>query len=290
MLSYVTTLGKKALRSGQPPIPPHRMSSMDPELPRGILFDLDGVLYNDSELIPGAVESVKWVQERRIPYLFVTNTTSRSRAALADKLMRFGFLAAESDILTPAVAAAEWLRSQRAGDIALFVRASAHPEFAGLTCIPDYAEHGAAYVVVGDLGEQWDYRTLNRAFRLLHHNPHAQLIALGMTRYWLASDGISLDVAPFVAALEHATGRPALVFGKPAEPFFRAAAERLALPAGQVLMIGDDLETDIGGAQTAGLKGGLVKTGKFRPSDLEGSIRPYAVLDSIASLPNWWPR
>jgi phospholysine phosphohistidine inorganic pyrophosphate phosphatase len=125
---------------------------------------------------------------------------------------------------------------------------------------------------------------------LLHHNPHAHLIALGMTRYWLAADGLSLDVAPFVAALEHAIGRQALVFGKPAAPFFRAAAEQLALPVGQVLMIGDDFEADIGGAQAAGMKAALVRTGKFRPSDLDRSVRPDAVLDSIASLPNWWPR
>ena len=263
---------------------------MDPELPCGILFDLDGVLYNDSQLIPGAVETMHWVQEHRIPYLFVTNTTSRSRSALAEKLTRFGFLASESEILTPAVAAAEWLRSQSPGEIALFVRASARLEFSGLASLPDDAENGAAYVVVGDLGEQWDYRTLNRAFRLLHHNPRAQLIALGMTRYWLAEDGLSLDVAPFVAALEHTTGRKALVLGKPATPFFRAAAEKLALPAAQVLMIGDDLEADIGGAQAAGLKGALVKTGKFRPSDLQSSVRPYAVLDSIEGLPNWWTR
>jgi phospholysine phosphohistidine inorganic pyrophosphate phosphatase len=266
------------------------MSSMDPKLPRGILFDLDGALYNDSELIPGAVETVQWVLDHRIPYLFVTNTTSHSRVALVDKLTRLGVVASESEILTPAVAAAEWLRSQSAAEIALFVRASARPEFAGLSCLPEHAEHGAAYVVVGDLGEQWDYRTLNRAFRLLHHNPHAQLIALGMTRYWLAADGLSLDVAPFVAPLEHAIGRQALVFGKPAAPFFRAAAEQLALPVGQVLMIGDDLEADIGGAQAAGMKAALVRTGKFRPSDLDRSVRPDTVLDSIASLPNWWPR
>ena len=59
------------------------------------------------------------------------------------------------------------------------------------------------------------HRTLNRAFRLLYHNPGAKLIALGMTCYWLASDGIALDVAPFVAALEHATARQPIVFGKP---------------------------------------------------------------------------
>jgi phospholysine phosphohistidine inorganic pyrophosphate phosphatase len=187
------------------------------------------------------------------------------------------------------VAAAEWLRGHQAQEIALFVRPSTRREFADLPCLPEQAEEGASSVVVGDLGEHWDYRTLNRAFRLLHHNPQAPLIALGMTRYWRAADGISLDVGPFVAALEYATGRKALVFGKPAVPFFCAATERLGLPPNQVLMIGDDLETDIGGAQAAGLPGALVKTGKFRPADLDRSARPDVVLDSMADLPRWWP-
>jgi phospholysine phosphohistidine inorganic pyrophosphate phosphatase len=83
---------------------------------------------------------------------------------------------------------------------------------------------------MGDLGDRWDYRTLNRAFRLLYHNPSAKLVALGMTRYWVAPEGISLDVAPVVVALEHATGRETLVFGKPATPFFAAAVEKLGPP------------------------------------------------------------
>ncbi len=161
-------------------------------------------------------------------------------------------------------------------------------EFTGLPCLSEDAERGAAYVVVGDLGDLWDYRTLNRAFRLLHNNPEAKLVALGMTRYWLAADGISLDVAPFVAALEHATGQKAIVFGKPDARFFLAAKDRLRLAGSEVLMVGDDIDADVGGAQAAGLKGALVKTGKFRTADLEGTVRPDAVLDSIAELPAWW--
>jgi HAD superfamily hydrolase (TIGR01458 family) len=254
---------------------------------RGILFDMDGVLYNSGSLIPGAVETLEWVRIRAIPHLFVTNTTSRSRSALARKLEAFGIRAEESAILTPAVAAVEWLRANGSGDIALFVRPAAREEFAGLSCVPDDAERGAAWVVAGDLGELWDFRTLNRAFRLLHHNPDAILIALGMTRYWLDADGISLDVAPFVAALEHATGRKAMVFGKPAAAFFHAAAARLGLSSAEILMIGDDVNADVAGAQAAGLKGALVRTGKFRPADLDGEVRPDAVFDSISGLPAW---
>jgi ribonucleotide monophosphatase NagD (HAD superfamily) len=93
-----------------------------------------------------------------------------------------------------------------------------------------------------------------------------------------------------VAALEHATGRKAIVFGKPDARFFLAAIQRLGLEARKVLMIGDDIDADVGGAQAAGLKGALVKIGKFRPTDLEGTIRPDVVFDSIADLPNWWNR
>jgi phospholysine phosphohistidine inorganic pyrophosphate phosphatase len=257
---------------------------MPGRLMRGLLFDLDGVVYNGEQLIPGAPEAIAWVRAQTIPYLFVTNTSSRGRDALVEKLTRFGIPCTEEEILSPAVAAADWLRTQPPAPIALFVKSKTRPEFSGLTILPEDAETGARYVVIGDLGEDWDFRTLNRAFRCLHSNPDAQVIALGMTRYWQAADGVRLDVAPFVAALEHATGRPPLIFGKPGEPFFTAAVNKLALPASEIVMIGDDVHIDIGGAQRAGLQGALVRTGKFRPSDLDGAIKSDYVLDSIASI------
>jgi HAD superfamily hydrolase (TIGR01458 family) len=255
----------------------------------GLLFDLDGVLYNSEEPIARAAEALEWVRTRGIPHLFLSNTTSRSRATIAAKLARFRIAATEDDILTPAVTASAWLRANGGGGaVALFVRDAARTDFEGLPLLPEDSERGAAFVVIGDLGPHWDFRTLNRAFRLLHHNPEAQLIALGMTRYWMAGDGISLDVAPFVAALEHATGRRPLVFGKPAANFFHAAAESLGLAPEDVLMVGDDIETDVRGAMAAGLTGALVRTGKFRPSDLESGAKPHLVLNSVADLPEAW--
>ncbi len=252
---------------------------------------MDGVLYNSEEPIPGAAETLAWLRERRIPYLFVTNTTSRGRDALTGKLARFGIPASPSEIMTPCEAAADWLRSQGGGGrVALFLRPGARAAFEGLDCLPDDAESGARYVVIGDLASAWDFRTLNRAFRLLHANPAATLIALGMTRYWRAPDGISMDVAPFVAALENASGRAALVFGKPAAAFFQMAAERLGFGGGEILMVGDDIESDIAGAQAAGMRAALVRTGKFRNLDLDGPVKPDAVLESVADLPKWWER
>ena len=163
--------------------------------PRALLFDMDGVLYNAEEPIAGAAEALRWIQKQQIPYLFVTNTTSRGREVLVEKLARFGIAATTDQILTPCLTATAWIRSKSPGKVALFVRPAARADFDGLPALADDAETGAAYVVIGDLGELWDYPTLNRAFRLLHHNPAARLIALGMTRYWQAPHGLSLGGA-----------------------------------------------------------------------------------------------
>ncbi len=249
---------------------------------RGVLFDLDGVLYNGDDPIPGAAAAVEKVRQSGVATLFVTNTTSRTRGALVAKLAKFGIRAAPGDILTPPVAAAAWMRSRGGGAAALFVPDGTRAEFAGLEAADDDA---VGYVVIGDLGAAWDYQRLNKAFRLLHGRPERRLVALGLTRFWQSSDGANLDVAPFVAALECATGCEATVMGKPSKEFFLQAASRLGLPPGDLLMIGDDLRVDVLGAQGAGLRSALVRTGKFRPSDLDGDEPPDWVLDSARDLP-----
>jgi phospholysine phosphohistidine inorganic pyrophosphate phosphatase len=254
----------------------------------GMLFDLDGVIYNSETLIEGAAQTIAWVQREEIPYLFVTNTSSRGRTALVEKLLQFGIRTEPDRLWTPCIAAAEWLRKRPDGLAAFFVAPKARQEFNGIPCIKEEAETGAKYVVIGDMGVHWDYLTLNRAFRLLHSNPESILIALGMTRFWLAQDGIRLDAAPFVTALEHATGKKALVLGKPAESFYQAAVEKLSLPPSEITMFGDDILTDIGGAKKAGMNAVLLRTGKFQQSDLESEVTPDVVLNSIRDIPAWW--
>ena len=96
--------------------------------------------------------------------------------------------------------------------------------------------------------------------------------------------GLSLDAGPFVAALEYASGKRAVVVGKPEESFFRIALEDMGLEAHEVAMVGDDAEADVAGAKKAGLSGIQVRTGKWRPGgDVAGAD---LVLDSIAALPS----
>lgn len=252
---------------------------------RGVLFDLDGVLYNGEEPIPGAAEAVAAVRARGVPALFVTNTTSRPLDAVRSKLERFGIPTGTDRILTPAVAAAAWIRSRGAGKAVLFVPPATRADFRGSEASPATAPEDVRYVVIGDLGAGWDYVTLNRAFRLLHEVPERILVALGRTRYWQSQDGANLDVAPFAAALECATGREAIVMGKPSKEFFLRAASLLGVPPHELLMIGDDLQSDALGSKRAGLRSALVRTGKFRPKDLDSPERPDWVLDSVRDLP-----
>lgn len=255
---------------------------------KAILFDLDGVFYEGDRPVPGAVSAVSWARRRNIPYLFLTNTTSRDRASLAGKLAGFGIDTSEEYILTPPVAAVAWLKRHVQGNVVLFVPVAIEHEFSALKRVSGDGENDIGAIVLGDLGERWDYARLNHAFRLLMRTPQPYLVALGMTRYWKADDGLRLDVAPFVAALQHAAGVEPTVLGKPSPDFYTMALTMLKVEAADTVIVGDDIRSDIDGAQQCGIRGVLVRTGKFRESDLQTDIKPYAILGSVTDLPEWW--
>ncbi len=262
-------------------------SRAGPAVP-ALLLDLDGVIYGEDRAIKGADEAVRWIQEQAIPHRFVTNTSSVPRAAIVAKLNELGIAVHEEAIVSPPAAAARWLEKNVDGPVALFVSEKTKAEFGSCALLDEEAESGSSAVVIGYLGDDWTFAALNRAFRLLVGHPKPSLLAMGMTRYWSASSGLTLDVGPFVRALEYAAGVEAVVLGKPSKAFFDSALSGLNASGSSVWMIGDDIEADIGGAQAAGLNGALVRTGKFRVSDLDHEIQPDAVLDSIADLPAWW--
>jgi HAD superfamily hydrolase (TIGR01458 family) len=142
-------------------------------------------------------------------------------------------------------------------------------------------------VILGDLGDLWTYELLQEAFGFLLDG--AEPVALSRDRYWLKGNRLVLDAGPFVVALEYATGKTAQVTGKPTKQFYDAAVKSLGLPAdtrhGDIAMIGDDLWSDVRGAQEAGYQGWLVRTGKFRPVQLsESGIVPDRVLGSVGEV------
>lgn len=251
---------------------------------RALLLDLDGTLYGEGAAVPGAPEAIASLRRRGVPLRFVTNTTRRSRRLLAERLASYGLDARPEEIITAVMAAVATLRARGVRRLAPFVAAATLEDLAGF----DLTAPKPEVVLVGDLGDQWDFATLNRAFH--HLMDGADLVALQRDRYWQTGDGLALDAGPFVAALEYASGRPASVAGKPSAAFFQAALatlrdEGVTGPDG-VVMVGDDLWGDIEGAHGAGLTAWLVRTGKFREEVYARSgIVADRVVSSVAEIP-----
>jgi len=255
--------------------------------PGGYLLDLDGTLYQGGAAIPGAVEVLEQLRRHGLPFRLVTNTTSRSRAALVDRLTGYGFDARAEEVFTATLSGVSLVRAAGHHSVAPFVPAGALEDMSGLALsggtsgVPSAGPADA--IVVGDLGERWTYALLQEAFD--HLLSGAVLVALSRDRYWKQGDRLALDAGPFVAALEFASGKPAVIAGKPSAAFFEAAVTSMGVKPSSVAMVGDDLWSDVEGAQRAGLQGWLVQTGKFRQDALEhASVRPDRILASVAEL------
>jgi HAD superfamily hydrolase (TIGR01458 family) len=254
---------------------------MDRQEITGFLIDLDGVLYTGETPVTGAREALSFLAEQGYPFRCVSNSTRKCRATIAARLGKLGFTIPERAIFTPPLAAVRYMQETGKHRAYLLTTGDVDRDFAG-TCIDDGSTN-IDYVIVGDAGDRVTYASLNRAFRCLMEG--ADLIALEKDRYWMDRDGLSLSAGPFVAALESATGKTATVVGKPAKAFFDLALRDMGLDARGVVMIGDDILTDIGGAQGAGMRGVLVRTGKFREDTLKtAQVKPAAVINSLGEI------
>ena len=178
---------------------------------------------------------------------FVTNTTERSRAQTVDKLRRLGFAVEPEEVITPAALARRHCVEAGHRTVALIMNEAVKRDFEGL----EEAAEGPDAVIMGDLGEAFGFEILNRAFRMVMDG--AELVALQKNRFWLTEQGLSLDAGPFVAAIEYATGRDAVVVGKPSASFFELVLTDARREPDDAAMVGDDVETDVGGAMRAGL-------------------------------------
>jgi HAD superfamily hydrolase (TIGR01458 family) len=253
-----------------------------------ILLDIDGVLAISGTPIPGAVTAVAELRRLGHRLRFVTNDTRHSRAALADALRSEGFELDDEELQTTPRAAARALAGKRV--LALTMPAIVD-DFEGMELVGMNAD---AVLVGGcDEGEEagrvFSYLNLLRAFHELRSG--AELYCLHKNRWWQTAEGPRLDAGAFVAGLEYAAEADATILGKPSAEYFAAALEALDADAELTLMVGDDIEEDVAGAQANGMKTVLVRTGKFRPDDVERSrARPDAIVSSIAQLPEWLER
>lgn len=253
-----------------------------------ILLDVDGVLHVSGEPIPGAQDAVARLRDAGHTLRFVTNNSTVPRARLAEDLRELGFALEDEELQTTPRAAARELEGKR---VLALVMSGVVSELEGVELVGD----GAEAVLIGGCDESlepnqvFSYMNMARAFAEIQAG--AELYCMHKNRWWQTSRGPMLDGGAFVAGLEYATGVEATVLGKPSPAYFAAALDALDAEPELTWLIGDDLETDVRGAQAFGMRTVLVRTGKFRPEVLDTStVVPDVVLSSVALLPDWLER
>lgn len=247
---------------------------------KGLLLDMDGVFYVGNKLLSGARETLKAIQSKNVPFRFVTNTTTKTQEELMEKLACLGLPVLPEQLFTAVTATERYLASRGKPSVFLLVRDSVRKTFEGF----EEDDKCPDYVVIGDIGATWDYDTLNDVFNMLMRG--SRLICMHRNKYFQGEKGLCMDIGAFVAALEHVSGKEAIVIGKPTTAFFQQAVASLGFGPEEVAMVGDDIDSDVGGGQASGLKGILVKTGKYREElALRSSVKPDETIDTIGDLP-----
>ncbi|HFQ61867.1 MAG TPA: TIGR01458 family HAD-type hydrolase [Epsilonproteobacteria bacterium] len=242
---------------------------------KGLLFDIGGVLYVGDTMISGANDTIAILQ-KKYPMRFLTNTTRRTPIVMMEKLNRMGFSVKIDELFTALDATKSYVHSQN-GTVHTLLTDEADVWFSELKSdVPDF-------VVVGDAHLNFSYERMNEAFRYLLNG--AKLIAAAKNKYFKEEDGLlAMDAGGFITALEFASGVEAKIIGKPSKAFFHLAVASMGLKPEEVLMIGDDIISDIQGAKDAGLHTALVKTGKFQDADLHLGIDAEYILDDVTHL------
>jgi HAD superfamily hydrolase (TIGR01450 family) len=262
----------------------------------GVLFDIDGVLVTSWKPIPGASETLRTLADNQVACAYLTNTTTRTRAQIAELLTGADMKVRADEVITAAVLTADYVRS-RYPDARCFLVNSGQiaedmpgidivysSEFTG-TRAPETPD----VVLLGGAGPEYTHLTLSWVYDWMAQG--VPVVAMHRSTAWTTADGLRVDTGMYLIGMEETSGRKASAVGKPAPAGFLAAASRLGVDPDEMYMIGDDLNNDVLAAQVVGMVGVLVRTGKFRQETLdrwaadEFAMQPNHVIDSVADLP-----
>jgi NagD protein len=247
----------------------------------GYLIDMDGVIYRENHLIPGAERFIHALQEQDVPFSFLTNNSQRTRRDVATRLRRMGVHVGEQHIYTCAMATARFLAQQKPGGTAFVIG-----EGGLLNALHangySIVDHDPDYVVVGE-GRTINFEMVEAALRMVLAG--AKLVATNLDPNCPTGKGMRPGCGALVAMLEAASGTKAFSVGKPSPIMMRAARKELGLDAAHTIMVGDTMETDIVGGVEMGYHTVLVLSGGTRREDLvRYAYVPDKVVDSIADL------
>ena len=199
-----------------------------------------------------------------------------------EKLLNFGFDIEEKEIFTPIIATKNYLRDNSVKKISLVTNIEIIEEFKEY----EITQKDPEAIIMGDIYKNFNWEILDRIFKLVYIN-NAALIALHQNKYCMRDGQVSLDLGPFVRAIEYASNKKSILMGKPEKNFFDLAIKDMEISKEAVFMIGDDIISDIKGAKDFGIKAIQVKTGKYQKEDCSDKFtQPDLRIDSIINLLN----
>lgn len=249
---------------------------------QGFICDMDGVIYHGDRLLPGVTEFVRWLQEEKKQFLFLTNSSEYSPLELKQKLARMGLDVDESHFYTSALATASFLKKQMPGCSVYAIGApgllnALHDAGIALNDVnPDY-------VVVGET-RNYNYDSVLRAVTHVYNG--ARLIATNTDLTAPGQNGIIPACRAFVAPIELAAQKSAYFIGKPNPLMMRSALKMLGVHSENAIMIGDRMDTDIIAGIETGLDTVLVLSGVTSQETLKQyPYRPTYILDGVGDIP-----
>lgn len=247
--------------------------------PIPVLIDFDGVIKIGNNPAPGVKELFRFVEKKNIPAHIISNSTLRTGEEV-HKFFNDKRIDTNIKAMTAADAAISYTKANYES-AAVFCTESIKNLFKDIL---DFDKPEA--VVVGDLGEEWNYENLNKIFRYVYNG--ADLVAMQMNKFWAPKGDLCLDAGAFIAAIEYATGKKSVLIGKPSPIYFQSALKKLGVKENSgFIMLGDDIETDIHAAQQIGGKGILIYTGKTtKQAAKQSGIKPDYEADNLIEVIN----
>jgi len=216
----------------------------------------------------------------------VTNECTTAKRLLAKKLNGFGYDSVQpTNIISPAPAACQYLLDNNLRP-RLHVWDGVLEDFDPVMKKLN-SEHRGTWqpncLVVGDVMDKISRDYMDESLQTMLDCPEqVHIVSLGAGRYYKDSGRLRMDTGAYVSAFEYCLGVKAVVLGKPTGEFFNQALVKVGGKAEDTIMIGDDIVSDVGGAQNLGMRGFLVRTGKYKPSDeTERGVKPDAVFDNL---------
>lgn len=246
---------------------------------KGYLIDLDGTMYRGGEVIPEAVEFVKELERRSLPYLFVTNNSTKTPETAAMHLQALAIPASAEHVFTSAIATASYIQEQKPGARVFMIGETGLREAcrdAGLV----EATEDVDFVIVG-LDRDVTYKKIKQASLLIRQG--ATFLATNQDHALPTEEGLVPGNGSIVAAIATATETKPVVVGKPEALIMTQALQTIGTKAEETIMVGDNYRTDIMAGINAGIDTMLVLSGVTKEADLPHlPVKPTVTLQSLS--------